>query len=606
MTEKFMKIEESDNQIILLVDYTISLEIIKKIHVPFSKIITLDFESHKILKSNNINHEISDDYITKNILDEIQNKCYEFSHWYNNFENLIQYHEINLGKLFYIEFHYFLIPILKKFVELIEICKKYSNTKLLVSKSTYKIIHNLSNSLEIIYDNDDGDLFLYEKVHFNLTNSIGFDISRKQYRSIKGLSEKILEKIIRSNGNINKKSILFVEFDPIKYESVFVFPKKELDFILYNRRRPSIWNKQSYDIVKQSKCIIPPFNKILKSINQEIFNGKKIIIKQIESLLTQENFFQTFFSIFDHSFWYVIQDEFTKLCKKRFSESIEEILIAEHVFENFKPSVMVLWSESGFNEQIMLGIAKKFKISTILIQHGIYIDDSLADLYYDFTGIFPYKSDKFLTWGNVTKKYAMKHGIPENKIQILGHPAYDKLIPDTTFNEDYILLATTSPRRIFIPGYGVSENEMYENIILEILRISKKLKKKLIIKLHPFQDERNIQDIIQKFDGDIQIIKHGSIIPLLKKCEFLISIGISSALIESQLLQKPAISIPVSWDNGIPHVVREGICYKSTLENLEKTIMSIKPILNKQMKFEENLANHGKSTELFLAFLRDF
>jgi len=602
MTEKFLKTQNDITDTIFLVDQTITVEKIKEIFPSSSKIISLDYESHKTLKLNDIPHYISDNYISTNFIDEIQNESYRFSKWYEHFEKLIQFHQINLGKLFYVEFNYFLIPILKKFAELIKICEKYPKSKFLVSRLTSKTLQNLSNYVHIISDDDHDNSFLYEKIHFNLTDSIGFDISRSQYQLMKQLSEKFLEKIVRSKNDVEKKSIIFAEFDPIKFESVFNSPR-EFDLILYNRRRPSIWNKKTFEIIRKSNCILPPFNKIQKKIQEKILSEQKIFSTQINLLFKKENFFQKYFSIADHSFWYIIKDEFKKLCENRFLEAIQEILITETILESSKPSAIVLWSESGFNEQILLNISKKQKIKTILIQHGLYIDDALADTYYDFTGIFPKKSDKFLVWGDVTKKHAITMGVPEEKISILGNPQYDNFTLDGSSDDDYILLATTSPRKIFVPGYGVSENDFYEKLLTEISIISKKLGKKLIIKLHPFQDESDIQKIILKLDSDIVIIKNGSIIPLLKKCSLLIAVGVSSSLIESQLLGKPAISIPVSWDRGIPNIVRNQTCYMSSIENLEKTIKSIDKNPPKSKNLEENIANYGKSTQIFLSYL---
>ena len=49
-----------------------------------SKIISFDYDTHKILKDKKINHEISDDYLSNNDLKIIQKTAYSLSEWYND------------------------------------------------------------------------------------------------------------------------------------------------------------------------------------------------------------------------------------------------------------------------------------------------------------------------------------------------------------------------------------------------------------------------------------------------------------------------------------------------------------------------------------------
>ena len=54
-----------------------------------------------------------------------------------------------------------------------------------------------------------------------------------------------------------EKSVLFVEFDPIKYEKLFKISKEySFNFILFNRRRSSIWNLKSYNLYFNSDNLI--------------------------------------------------------------------------------------------------------------------------------------------------------------------------------------------------------------------------------------------------------------------------------------------------------------------------------------------------------------
>ena len=112
------KIVEKNSNFVIFCDSTSSLEEINKIidkHNPI--IIAFDYESHNLLLENNIVHELSDDYLNNDDLDHIQDLSYNFSNWYNKSEisNLIEHEGINLGELFYLEFNYYLSPILQDF-----------------------------------------------------------------------------------------------------------------------------------------------------------------------------------------------------------------------------------------------------------------------------------------------------------------------------------------------------------------------------------------------------------------------------------------------------------------------------------------------------------
>ena len=76
---------------------------------------------------------------------------------------------------------------------------------------------------------------------------------------------------------------------------------------------------------------------------------------------------------------------------------------------------IVVWSENGFNEQIMISLAKKYKIPIILLQHGTYVDDLKAKDFNIFSGILPIKSDWFSVWGKEMLEYSKKCGISEKK-----------------------------------------------------------------------------------------------------------------------------------------------------------------------------------------------
>src|SRR5256885_2300311 len=97
---------------VVLFDSTISLNDLKKFVEKKSTIISIDYLSHKILSANGIMHEISDSYLNESDLKMIQNDSFTFSKWFegSDMQEFVEYDGINVGQLFYDEFHYMLVP----------------------------------------------------------------------------------------------------------------------------------------------------------------------------------------------------------------------------------------------------------------------------------------------------------------------------------------------------------------------------------------------------------------------------------------------------------------------------------------------------------------
>ena len=96
------------------------------------------------------------------------------------------------------------------------------------------------------------------KYQFKFANSsFSLNLSREKYRSLKSFSEKIIHKFFGPKPSHSFTNVLVAEFDPIKFKNLFVSSNNsDVSLCMYNRRRPSIWNKQSYSIVKNSNAQI--------------------------------------------------------------------------------------------------------------------------------------------------------------------------------------------------------------------------------------------------------------------------------------------------------------------------------------------------------------
>ena len=80
------------------------------------KIISFDYTSHIKLTEKNIEHEISEIYLTQDT-EKLQKQCYEFLNWYNLdvVKKNTSFLNINISKLYNDQLIHEIIKILKKF-----------------------------------------------------------------------------------------------------------------------------------------------------------------------------------------------------------------------------------------------------------------------------------------------------------------------------------------------------------------------------------------------------------------------------------------------------------------------------------------------------------
>jgi hypothetical protein len=356
-----------------------------------------------------------------------------------------------------------------------------------------------------------------------------------------------------------------------------------------------------------------------KTIDEHIKKTKDSLINQLNHIWKQEDFFKTFFSIDDISFWNIIKFFLIELCEKRMLEAIPEIIITQELFKKIKISSILVWSENGFNEQIAIKIAKRSNIKVILMQHGMYWE---TDENYEpnkFAGMLPEESDKLIVWGKQTNQYITRCGFPE-KTEELGSPSYEIIFDRKKMNLMYktnsILLATSSPKKNEVFDLTVQTMQNYENVIKKICQVISKTNKKLIIKLHPFQEETDVSNIIKEIDPTISVIKSGNITSLIEKCEIFITIDFSTTILEAQILNKPVISVFVKDRNlkQVPPVFSSNSCIVTNLENFESSLNKAlfdneykQEIIKNAEKFVNGyISNQSNSVEKILAFLEKY
>jgi len=624
MIGKNGKSNNISRSVILLIDSDSNLNKIKVTKKDFhcNKIISFDYDSHKNLNLENIEHEISDEFITQEETNEIQNHLYTFSKWYDekSLQKFFMVDDLNIGQLLQEQFIDYMIKFLKKFFEFKKIYEKFPNALFVSSGILYEISTIFSSNIQQIdidkvvnYD------FVHDKVRVGVNvgkNRINFSLSSSKYKKIKHLSEKFTQSLFEPKINSSSPNVLLVELSTEMYQNLLEESRNyNINLIQFGIRRPAIWNIDTFKIIKNSKCsIITPDLLIDSELKIKIQEQKNLIRKQISELYQQDDILSKYFSYEGYSFWYIIKPIIQRLFEKRIEQIARDIQTIKALFQKITIDTVIISSEIGITEQIVISQYKKYGVRLLLLQHGIYYDTKEAKETNISKGMYPIKSDKFLIWGKVAENDLKNIDIIEpTKLKIIGHPKYDSWKPVSIQNDfSCVILALTGPEHMLIQGHQISNIIEFEKQLEQIYKIVTAMKKKLIIKTHPSFHVFDFSETLKKISSDIEVISVGNTMELVNSCDVMIATNYTTVILESYLLEKPVICLPIiDYNLGIPALFdfnSDMIISIEKFQTVLEKLMHDKDFKNKiiqtQNKFVKNyLANHGNSSKKLLEYI---
>ena len=624
MIGKNGKSNNTNNSMILLIDSDFDLSKIKTIKKDFhyNQIISFDYNSHKNLNLGSIEHETSDKFITQENTNEIQNHLYIFSKWYDvkSIQKYFMIGDLNIGQLLQEQFIDYMIKFLKKFFEFKKIHEKFPNSTFISSGILYEISAIFSSNVQKIDTDEEVNYdFVHDKVRIDLNlgkNKINFSLSSSKYKKIKHFSEKFTQSLFEPKATPNSRNVLLVELSTEIYQNLLEESRNHnVNLIQFGIRRPAIWSMNTFKIIKNSKCgIITPDSLIDSKLKIKIQEQKNLITNQISDLYKQDEILSKYFSYDGYSFWHTIKPIIQKLFEKKVEEIARDIQTIKTLFQRIKIDTIMVSSEIGITEQIVISESKKHGIKLILLQHGIYYDTKEAVGTNLSKGLYPIKSDKFLVWGKISENNLKNIDIIEpTKLKIIGHPKYDSW-KSISMGKDSssVLLTLTGPEHMFIQGHQISNIIKFENHVEQICRTVVAMKKKLIIKIHPSFHVFDFSEMIKKISSDIEVISTGSIMELINSCDIMIATNYTTAILESYLLQKPVICLPIiDYNLGIPTLFDFNAETNISIEKLQMTLEKLlhdknfkNKIIQRQNEFIENyLANYGSSSKKLLEYI---
>jgi len=614
---------------IILVDSTSNFENIKNFFKKENNlsIISFDYKSHKKLENGNIPHQISDDYITDLQCKTIQDYVYKFTYWYfeKDFSKFLEYREINLGRLFQDELLNFFVRFLKKFKEIEIIFASNQNKEFLAENELFDIIQFFTNStLNLQKSTKKFHSFPHEEMRVNLKIA-GYEkslfLSRDRYLKLKKLSDFLINNMFNPKITDNTKTkILFAEYNTERYKELFLKSKKfNAEIFFYGKRRPAFWNGSTLKTIRNSKCKIITNHLIYDNVaKHEEKLGIKKMQTQLSELWKKNSSLEKFFTFGDFEVFTLIKPVLVELIENRLSHTIHEIELVNRMFQKIRFDFSVIINELGFSEQIISCLSKTHKVKCIHMQEGFHWDTIAAHANLTSQGAYLHDADTLAVWGDIDRSISIENGgIPSNKVKIIGAPRYDNLFNSETKKQDYILLASSGdPQPEEVNGIRINKIEEYLTDILQISKIVRELDEEVFIKLHPSPTQlMDLVELGKKIDPKITIVSHGEITSLLPSAKLVISIGMSSAIIEALILKKPVIFIPgIDYNWGDPSIINEKGCLISSISELKD---DLKGVLNNTKLYAEQqnssrkylsklISHHGNASDEFYKYLKNY
>ena len=595
------------------------------------KIFSFDIQSHNLLDSKKISHELVEDFLENdgNLIDKIS---LNFSqNWYKqNLESDFFYDDINLGGMIEHDILLFFLKQLKKIIGIKNIIDKEKPISIIANDSLLKICaffdsnnYLTKSKLPIITRND----ISYDKVSLPIkigNRLINLWISRSKATKIAKIMEFTLNNLFNVNFKNSKKygeTILLLDLTPRPYD-VFLNTLSNTfsNVILLNDEVTTSWNLKNNFILKNSKSKISSLYKFnTEETQKKIISNQSRIRKNLDDLLNNNSI--EYFSYNDINFWDLIKYEFIEILKKNFTKAVDVIESSFCFFSNVDLKYVVYLYGNVYEQSISYA-AKKCGIPTIRLQHGLdpftHSMSNYLRLEYpphlDHTshGLWSLSDKQFLSNSKVIK---------DEKLIVLGNPRYDKLLNSqkTFFNNNTLLFAFDFGMTAYsLAGDDTNESEKLKKVFEESCQILNNISdKNLIVKLHPgVIPTFDVQKIIKKINPSIPVYKSQLVIDLLQNCDVLINVGFSTILLEAMILGKPTITIMTDHvdqyqDDGI--IKNEITKPVYTSKELEAAINSM--IHDK--KFRENyvrkgnefvqsyLSNPGTASDALVKYLND-
>ena len=591
-------------------------------------IISFDYFSHKALNRLNIPHYTIDNFLTDDDYSFIDFKSIDISQkWYKDKElqNYLTYDSINLGWLLEFELYFFLLEKIKFLYVLDIISKKENFDKIFLTKNLLNFSKIIFKEIpvEIISSSID-DKQKFRTDSFSIKTKIGpfpiiFNLKRNHFFFLRNFYSKYVIPFFNFilKRKFKKNSLLLIDFNTTLYKSLLNSLKKNsISPILLNRRRQAIFDRLSFNIIRETSVYIGSFDKFLTSKSENLVkNTYENFLNNINQIFSK-NILEKYFQINNILFFEMIKDDLIHLCKSRFKEGIYEIYASKDFLNKTQPKIILHHYAASLQEKVIVTQARKMGVFDINFQHGCS-PYSLKnwDKLNSFFGHFPIYAESMLAvWGKHSKNYALSQNFPKEKILSCGSSRYDEFFQLKKSNQiltGSIVLAIGAISQINSKAQRINVYDNFEKSLIHICKILSKIDRPKYVKLHPnISDYKSVNPIpiIREYDSTIKTIIDLDVKDVLYNSDVVITLQPSTIILEANIFEKPVITI-LSDDQFTTGINDEGFTKifspleTNDFENYLKEILE-NPKLRKQHIVNGNvfvdnyLLHQGNSSEL--------
>lgn len=519
-----------------------------------TKIISFDFESHKLLDRMQIKHHLVEEYFDEKdqiLVDEFAIQI--STNWYTNKDiiNFLEYHGINIGKLLEPELLQYFFSQIKRFIGILKIIQK-ENPNQVITSSLGNFLLPIKDGFEHVnYKSQQNNSLYFDIIEIPIkigSKVLTLNISRENYQKIKKISDSIVSLFLSKEFNFSdtagKKNILLVEFNPASYRNMLEeLSKTKHNVILLNQRRPVIADLDSLKVIKNTRCKFFNLEKICDGMKEKIKIEQERITQNIK-LLWSDDIFEEIFSINGYSFWNCIKNDFSILIEKRYNELIHKIILTESFFATAQIDLILDWAHAATEEEILSHFAKKKNIPIVTLQHGTYPTNEKFVQYLPLFSPIPH-GNMIAVWGSIMMEYILKHGGDQNDIINIGSPKHDKFFMFNNQNRTNCVLIILSD--LYGSNFEGTDSKTKQRLD-EYLRITyniiKKISnKKIIVKIRPVQSVYDGHQIINELDPNIPTYRTQDIFDVINMCDTVIAFNFSTAVVDAMILKKPTMTI---------------------------------------------------------------
>ena len=621
---------------LVILDSSIQFDEFKKFSMENTTFVAADYETHKKLVDSNTKHELLDNYLQKKERLELYDFVLSKYTWYENLSRKsdFEFNNINILSLMSpLEFHEFILTVLIKLFSIKNIISSKSPNEIFVSEKFLKYVKLVQDKNKIhTFDSNlnNEKSFLTNKIElrFNiLSKPCTFYISKKNYSSLKKIYENFFCKInnLWLDKKTSKEIILLVEFNTSTYEEMIrTLSKSKKQVVVLNRRRSSIWNKNSIGILKSNNVkILDPEKFFDLHTDQEFALEHKRLNENLHELWKSKELF-SIFSMKEISFWPLIKDRLKKIYDYRLDDYLKFIFQSRNFLTQLNIKKIICLGESGETENVLLQSVEN-DVDSILLQHSfLRYNPELKKLQwkYEDQNMLGLTCKKFFLWGNSDLNYFLENSkIQKDQLIISGSPRHDQFLQIKSSTNSHTIkniLVTLSP---ISERSGLGDTNLiikYNYFLEKILKILNEFNDlKITVKLHPGENPHNsiLIDFL-KNQSNITVFQIKNPNELIKKSDLMINISpelydSSTIMLEGLLLRKPVIQLSLDDELSKVEPLKSPIIQISEIEHFEQVISKIinDEIYRKEIieqisnKLNDYLSFQGNSNAKFLEII---